>query len=217
MNKNNENIHSILNTFSRLASATILLTALLPGLQSTSAARATTPSPANITQHIKSGQTPAGLTAAEWESIQAQIAAAYALTINSLSQDAYLKASNTEAGDWFGYAVAVDGDTVVVGAEGKSTKSGAAYVFTRSGTTWSQQAYLKASNTEAYDWFGCAVAVSGDTVVVGALRRTAAPPGWTVTRATTRPLLRGGLRLHSAAARPGASRPTSRPPIRMIG
>ena len=46
--------------------------------------------------------------------------------------------------------------------------SGAAYVFTRSGTTWSQQAYLKASNTDAYDWFGYSVAVSGDTVVVSA-------------------------------------------------
>ena len=46
--------------------------------------------------------------------------------------------------------------------------AGAAYVFVRSGTTWSQQAYLKASNTGAGDQFGCSVAVSGDTVVVGA-------------------------------------------------
>ncbi len=46
--------------------------------------------------------------------------------------------------------------------------SGAAYVFTRTGGVWSQQAYLKASNTDASDQFGLAVAVSGDTVVVGA-------------------------------------------------
>ncbi len=79
--------------------------------------------------------------------------------------------------------MAVSGDTVVVGAVGEDSSatgvngnqsdnsaasSGAAYVFVRSGTTWSQQAYLKASNTGADDYFGCSVAVSGDTVVVGA-------------------------------------------------
>ena len=104
------------------------------------------------------------------------------------SQQAYLKASNTEAGDVFGYSVAVSGDTVVVGApyedssatgvngnqSDNSATSGAAYVFVRNGTTWSQQAYLKASNTGAGDGFGGSVAVSGDTVVVGALMRTAA-------------------------------------------
>ena len=46
--------------------------------------------------------------------------------------------------------------------------SGAAYVFVRSGTNWTQQAYLKASNADAGDSFGSSVAVSGDTVVVGA-------------------------------------------------
>ena len=99
------------------------------------------------------------------------------------TQQAYLKASTTGAGDVFGYSVAVSGDTVVVGShhEDSSTtgttstpnelapSSGAAYVFIRSGTTWSQQAYLKASNTEAGDVFGFSVAVSGDTVVVGAI------------------------------------------------
>lgn len=99
------------------------------------------------------------------------------------SQQAYLKASNTGAGDWFGYAVAVSGDTIVVGARfedssatgvngdgtnNNASNSGAAYIFVRSGTTWSQQAYLKAANAGANDWFGYAVAVSGDTVVVGA-------------------------------------------------
>jgi hypothetical protein len=99
------------------------------------------------------------------------------------SQQAYLKASNTNPSDSFGYSVAVSGDTVVVGAHGEdsnatgvngnqgdnsATESGAAYVFVRSGTTWSQQAYLKASNTGVEDNFGTSVAVSGDTVVVGA-------------------------------------------------
>ncbi len=100
------------------------------------------------------------------------------------SQQAYLKASNTEADDFFGQSVAVSGDTVVVGGSGEdsdttgvdgdqadnsATLAGAAYVFIRSGTTWSQQAYLKASNAEANDDFGWSVAVSGDTVVVGAI------------------------------------------------
>ncbi|MFW5927417.1 MAG: FG-GAP repeat protein, partial [Wenzhouxiangella sp.] len=99
------------------------------------------------------------------------------------TQQAYLKASNTDRIDWFGWSVAVSGDTVVVGAMGEDSDatgvdgdktddsaedSGAAYVFVRDGSDWSQQAYLKASNTEADDEFGRSVAVSGDTVVVGA-------------------------------------------------
>jgi hypothetical protein len=81
----------------------------------------------------------------------------------SWSQQAYLKASNAEASDNFGYSVSVSGDTIVVGAyledsnavgvdgdedndDGSTTDSGAAYVFVRSGTDWSQLAYLKASN-----------------------------------------------------------------------
>jgi hypothetical protein len=108
--------------------------------------------------------------------------ARYPLTIDPIAQQAYLKASNTEAGDQFGVS-AVSGDTVVVGApaedsnatgvngdqsDNSAADSGAAYVFVRNGTTWSQQAYLKASNTEAGDSFGISVSVSGDTVVVGA-------------------------------------------------
>ncbi len=99
------------------------------------------------------------------------------------SQQAYLKASNTEANDRFGESVAVSGDTVVVGApqedsnatgvngnqaDNSAVVSGAAYVFVRSGGVWSQQAYIKASNTGVGDSFGDSVAVSGDTVVVGA-------------------------------------------------
>lgn len=99
------------------------------------------------------------------------------------SQQAYLKASNTDANDQFGTSVAISGDTVVVGAtfeasnatgingnqsDNSAHQAGAAYVFVRNGTTWSQQAYLKASNTDAVDEFGFSVAVSGNTVVVGA-------------------------------------------------
>ncbi|NBO65246.1 MAG: hypothetical protein EBU88_10465 [Acidobacteria bacterium] len=98
-------------------------------------------------------------------------------------QQAYLKASNTRAGDKFGTSVAISGETVVVGSPYEdsdatgvngnqlgtsASDSGAAYVFFRNGAIWSQQAYLKASNTEANDWFGYSVATSGKTVLVGA-------------------------------------------------
>src|SRR5207244_2147045 len=98
-------------------------------------------------------------------------------------QQAYLKASNAEANDFFGASVAISGDTIVVGATSEDSNatgvngdggnnsevnSGAAYVFVRSGATWTQQAYLKASNTGGSDFFGGSVAISGDTIVVGA-------------------------------------------------
>ena len=87
-------------------------------------------------------------------------------------QQAYLKASNAGAGAYFGWSVAACGNTVVVGASAESSNvpgSGAAYIFMNSGGVWTQQAYLKASNPGAGDQFGWSVAVSGDTVVVGAL------------------------------------------------
>ena len=99
------------------------------------------------------------------------------------TQQAYLKASNAETGDFFGSSLALSGDTLVVGtgqegsnatgvggnqADNSAAGSGAAYVFTRTGGVWTQQAYLKASNTEAWDSFGASLALSGDTLVVGA-------------------------------------------------
>ncbi|HWN95924.1 MAG TPA: FG-GAP repeat protein, partial [Methylomirabilota bacterium] len=98
-------------------------------------------------------------------------------------QQAYLKASNAGSNDLFGWSVAISGDTVVVGADFESSNAtgvngdqsdnsasgaGAAYVFVRDGTNWSQQAYLKASNTGAGDIFGFSVAISGETIVIGA-------------------------------------------------
>jgi hypothetical protein len=87
----------------------------------------------------------------------------------SANQQAYVKALTTEAGDHFGYSVAVDGDTMVVGAPGEGDGAGAAYIFVRDGSgNWSQQAHLKASNPDANDNFGWSVAISGNTIVVGA-------------------------------------------------
>lgn len=81
-----------------------------------------------------------------------------------------LTASDPEDEDYFGVSVAIDGDTVVVGAnleDGAGTNRGAAYVYTRSGTTWTQQQKLTASDGVNNDWFGYSVAIDGDTVVIG--------------------------------------------------
>src|SRR4051812_18428176 len=105
------------------------------------------------------------------------------LAASVLAQVVYGKASNPDAGDIFGKVISLSGDTLVVGAPGESSAArgvngnqtdnsaavaGAVYVFVRTGTTWSQQAYLKASNTDAFDEFGFSVSLSGDTLVVGA-------------------------------------------------
>ena len=84
------------------------------------------------------------------------------------TQQAYLKSSNTGKEGNFGFSVAISGDTVVVGASGEVSNSGAGYVFVRTSGTWSQQAYLQASNRDKSDYFGNSVAIDGDTVVVGA-------------------------------------------------
>ncbi|MGJ8643280.1 MAG: hypothetical protein ACSHX9_07730 [Luteolibacter sp.] len=89
----------------------------------------------------------------------------------SWSQQAKLTADDAAENDRFGYSVAISGDTIVVGADlddDGGSGSGSAYVFTRSGTSWSQQAKLTASDAAEFDRFGFSVAISGDSVVVGA-------------------------------------------------
>jgi hypothetical protein len=89
------------------------------------------------------------------------------------TQQAKLTASDAAGGDFFGRSVAVSGDTAVVGANGDDdagSSSGSAYVFVRSGTVWTQQAKLTASDAATSDQFGVSLAVSGDTAVIGAYR-----------------------------------------------
>jgi hypothetical protein len=98
-------------------------------------------------------------------------------------QQQYLKASNADAADRFGQAVALSGDgaTLVVGAPGERSAAtgvdgnrldnsrqaaGAAYVFRREGSLWSETAYLKASNPDEGDNFGAEVDISGDANVI---------------------------------------------------
>ena len=116
---------------------------------------------------------PDGLTARDWQAIEAQLPAAPQSwpAAGGAIEQAKLMASDAQASDYFGYSVAVAGDTVVVGARDEDSEglnAGAAYVFVRNGTTWTEQAKLMASDAQAGDWFGYSVAVSGDTVVVGA-------------------------------------------------
>lgn len=103
------------------------------------------------------------------------------------TEQSYVKATNTDADDWFGLPVALsgDGNILAVGATGESgairgidgdqtsnaaASSGAAYIYARVGGVWTRSAYVKATNTEADDLFGFAIALSGDgnTLVVGA-------------------------------------------------
>ena len=88
-------------------------------------------------------------------------------------QEAELVSDGAWPDDRFGSAVAIDGQTIVVGAEqahAGASRSGAAYVFVRSGATWAQQAKLTASDREGDEKFGWAVSLSGDTVAIGAPR-----------------------------------------------
>src|SRR5258705_3796045 len=117
----------------------------------------------------------------------------YARQGNAWTQQAYVKASNPGLNDHFGSSVAVsrDGNTMAVAAHWEASaatgvngnqnddslpQAGAVYVFTRTGTTWMQQAYIKASNTGNAaqgdgDQFGFSLALSGDgnTLAVGAI------------------------------------------------
>ncbi len=68
----------------------------------------------------------------------------------------------------FGSAVAIDGDTIVIGANGVNSYFGAAYVFERSGTDWIQVARLAPDDGTTLEFFGISVAVSGENAIVGA-------------------------------------------------
>lgn len=106
----------------------------------------------------------------------------FALGQSGWAQQAYLKAPVPDADNRFGVAVAVSGNTVLVGSEREDSstsgintvpnalgfRNGAAYVFERTGVTWAQQAYLKASNSGESDWFGATVSLDGNLAVVGA-------------------------------------------------
>jgi hypothetical protein len=115
---------------------------------------------------------------------------------NTWAEQAFIKASNPTKLDVFGVRLALsgDGNTLAVsatsedsaaqGINGKqddesANESGAVYFFTRSGPTWRQQAYVKGSNTEAFDEFGAALALTydGKLLAVGAPKEDSAAKG----------------------------------------
>lgn len=131
-------------------------------------------------------------TAASADNSSIGSGAAYVFVQNGTlwSQQAYLKASNADTDDGMGSAfpgpISLSGETIVIGVPNEdsgqafishgtvastsnsSTDAGAAYVFVRTGTLWTQQAYLKPTNMGMQDAFGISTAIDGDTAVVGA-------------------------------------------------
>ncbi len=83
-----------------------------------------------------------------------------------------ITASDGVSGDYFGYAVAICGDYAIIGAFsddiGGNTNQGSAYIFKRTGSTWTEETKITASDGAASDYFGHAVAISGDYVIIGA-------------------------------------------------
>ncbi len=89
-------------------------------------------------------------------------------TGSSWSQQDKLLASDGASGDNFGTSVSISGDYAIISALGDDSSKGSAYIFKRSGTTWTQQAKLTAFDGLAGDNFGFSVSLSGDYAIVGA-------------------------------------------------
>ena len=125
----------------------------------------------------------------------------YKRTGTNWAQEAYIKASNNDANDYFGRPIGISSDTLVVGAsiedsnqttitngttassDDSNTQSGAVYVYKRTGTNWVQDAYIKAVNNDADDFFGDKVFISGNTIVVGVANED--NNQWYITNGTT--------------------------------
>jgi hypothetical protein len=99
------------------------------------------------------------------------------------SQQAYIKASNSDADDFFGWSLALSGDSMAVGAYREDSSatgvggdqgnndlpdSGAVYLYSRDAAAWTQSAYIKGASTDNGDFFGHSVAFSGEVLSAGA-------------------------------------------------
>ena len=93
---------------------------------------------------------------------------------NAWTQQARLLAADGAAANRFGWSVAIENDTAIIGAYknrvGNNNEQGAAYVFVRNGNAWTQQAKLAAADGVQFENFGWSVGLSGDTAIVGVLR-----------------------------------------------
>ena len=136
---------------------------------------------------LKPGVNPAGCENDQESNQSSGAAYVFVRTGTTWTQQVFLKASNPGKEDWFGVRIAIsgDGNTVAVGAQNEdsaakgingkqdddsASEAGAVYLFTRTGTAWTQHSYVKASNTRAGDEFGSSLALTRDgrTLLVGA-------------------------------------------------
>jgi hypothetical protein len=156
--------------FSLLSVCLLALTALIaPAAAAAPGAQAAPSAPVQPVAVVPEQAAPDGL-------LEALLAATGRTAASPLASDSLLYTeqkviASGEAQDWFGYSVALDGDTALVGARlddvAGNADQGSAYVFVRSGTTWTQQAELTASDAAGGDRFGSSVAISGDSAIVG--------------------------------------------------
>ncbi len=96
------------------------------------------------------------------------------------TEQAKIRANDYTTYDQFGYSVAIDGNTAVVGATGDDVNgadSGSVYVFTRSGESWNQSSKFSARDSALFSHFGKSIAVDGDNIAIGATEYLAATNG----------------------------------------
>ena len=107
-----------------------------------------------------------GLTLAFTSALEAQVG------IQATPEEQQIFASDGRDLDQFGASVAIDGDTLVIGAPAadfaRGGDPGAVYVFTRTGDTWTETQQLVASDAVRFNQFGASVAIDGDNLVIGA-------------------------------------------------
>ena len=106
----------------------------------------------------------------------------------SWTQQQKIQASDKQVGDFFGISISIseNGNTAIVGTANEDS-AGAAYIFTRSGTTWTQQQKIQASDKQGGDFFGISVSISedGNTAIVGAANEDSAGAAYIFTRSGT--------------------------------
>lgn len=92
-----------------------------------------------------------------------------------MTPTATLSTTDNATSNEFGVSVGIDGNTIVIGAEGVNSYTGAAYVYVKPDSGWTnmkQTAKLTASDGKADDFMGGAVAISGNTIVSGARQKS---------------------------------------------
>ena len=119
------------------------------------------------------------IVGARWEDTggsEAGAAYIFSRSGSTWTQQQKITASDAQTYDYFGQAVSIssDGSYAIVGAWSKNTSTGAAYIFTRSGSTWTQQQKITASDAQTNDLFGWSVSINGNGsyVIVGARYKT---------------------------------------------